>query len=64
MMEEEIRDAAILLRNIADKLEQDCTVLGNSLDGDIMDAYRRLIQHELDKVQDAQRLLLRVMESE
>ena len=58
-MEELFRDAAALLSFIVDKEEQDPAALAGSLEGDLMDAYRRVIQLELDQLRDAERRLLR-----
>ena len=58
-MDELFRDTAALLSYIIDKEEQDPTALAVSLEGDLMDAYRRVIQSELDQLRDAERMLLR-----
>ena len=62
-MDELVRDAAALLSFIADKEEQDPAALAVSLKGDLMDAYRRVIQLELDQLRDAERKLLQSLQS-
>lgn len=60
-MEQEIEESVVLCRMIMDLLEQDVVTLSKSLQGDILTAYKRVVQAEIDSMQEVQRALLRAM---
>ena len=55
-----MQDSIALLARVADKIEQDSAALAVSLEGDVMDAYRQIVRRELDRLRDAERLLLQM----
>lgn len=63
-MRSEVRESEDLCLRILELLERDGQELSRSLEGEILDAYRRVIQAELKQMREVRGQLLRARETE